>query len=295
MMNTRADSAVRFLGLPTLMRSTAQTTGGAFGLVEHWMMPPGFASPYHTHHREDEAFYVLEGEIAFVCDGKWMQGGPGTYVYGPREIPHGFKVVGDTAARLLLLCAPGGFESFVVELSQPLQDPLTPPDMAKLMTMAAKYGIDIHGPLPEQPEEAVRDAKPASDLKSLNLRWIQAFNERDWATEAAIGGEGYRAYLSGVKDPLDAEAWAGFMIAFTTAFPDAAIKVDACIGEGDNVVCRWTLTGTHQAAFQGIAATGRAVKVTGIECNRFVNGRIAEHWSQYDLAGLLQQIGAMPS
>ena len=56
-LNTREDSAFRFLGLPTLMRSTAESTGGAFGLMEQWSMPPGFASPYHTHSREDEAFY----------------------------------------------------------------------------------------------------------------------------------------------------------------------------------------------------------------------------------------------
>jgi quercetin dioxygenase-like cupin family protein len=147
-LNTREDAAIRFLGLPTLMRSTGDATNGAFGLMEHWEMPPGFASPYHTHHLEDEAFYVLEGEVAFVCDGKWMKGGPGTYVFGPREIPHGFKVVGSSPARMLLLCAPAGFERFVLELSVPFND-FTPPDMAKLMAVAAKYKIDILGPLPE--------------------------------------------------------------------------------------------------------------------------------------------------
>src|SRR5579863_2284867 len=70
-LNTREDSAFRFLGLPTLIRSTAESTGGAFGLIEHWSLPPGFASPYHTHSREDEAFYVLEGEMAFIYDGAW--------------------------------------------------------------------------------------------------------------------------------------------------------------------------------------------------------------------------------
>src|ERR1019366_3112317 len=70
-VNTREDSAVRFLGIPTVMRSTGETTNGAFGLIEHLMIPPGWASPYHTHHLEDEAFYVLEGEVAFICDGKW--------------------------------------------------------------------------------------------------------------------------------------------------------------------------------------------------------------------------------
>jgi quercetin dioxygenase-like cupin family protein len=86
-LNTREDVAIRFLGIPTLMRSTGESTNGSFGLMEHWEMPPGFASPYHMHHLEDEAFYVLEGEMAFVCDGKWMKGGPGAYIFGPREIP----------------------------------------------------------------------------------------------------------------------------------------------------------------------------------------------------------------
>lgn len=140
-----------FLGLPTVLRATGQTTGGAFGLVEHLTMPPGFASPYHTHHLEDEAFYVLEGRMAFVCDGEWVTGGPGTYVFGPRGRAHGFTVIGDTPSRMLLLCSPGGFEQFVVDLSEPAP---APPDMAKLMAVAATYQIDVHGPLPARPAES---------------------------------------------------------------------------------------------------------------------------------------------
>ena len=150
--STREDSPFLFLGLPTLIRATGETTNGAFGLIENWMMPSGFASPYHTHHLEDEAFYVLEGEMAFICGGKWLNAGPGTYVFGPREIPHGFKVVGTIPARLLLLCVPAGFEHFCLELASPFGDP-TPPDMAKLMAAAVKYKIDILGPLPEQVAE----------------------------------------------------------------------------------------------------------------------------------------------
>ena len=149
--NTRQDPAFRFLGIPTVMRATAETTNGAFGLVEHWEMPVGFASPYHTHHREDESFYVLEGEIAFVCGGTWIKAGPGAFVYGPRQIPHGFKVIGHAPARMLLLCTPGGFERFVLDQTTPIAEQPSPPDMGKLMTLAAKYEIDIHGPLPDQP------------------------------------------------------------------------------------------------------------------------------------------------
>ena len=56
--------------------------------------------------------------------------------------------MGSHPARMLLLCAPAGFERFVLELSVPFND-FTPPDMAKLMAVAAKYKIDILGPLPE--------------------------------------------------------------------------------------------------------------------------------------------------
>ena len=149
--NTAAEPPIYFLGLPTILRATAQTTDGAFGLVEQ-VMPPGFASPYHTHHLEDEAFYVLEGELAFVCEGNWTIAGPGTFVFGPRDIPHGFKVVGNAPSRMLLLCTPGDFAQFVVELSEPTP---APPDMAKLVAVAAKYSIDILGPLPEQTDAAV--------------------------------------------------------------------------------------------------------------------------------------------
>ena len=292
--NTRGDAAFRFLGVPSLVRATAETTNGAFGLIEHWEMPAGFATPYHTHHREDESFYVLEGEMAFICGGTWLKGGPGTFVYGPREIPHGFKVIGDAPVRMLLMCTPGGFERFVLAQTTPLAGPPSPPDMARLMTLAAEYGIDILGPLPETPEGFASEAHPAEDLKALNHRWIQAFNERDWETERAVRGAGFQAYLSGAKDPLNGAAWSEFMSAFTAGFPDSRISIQSCVAEGDTVVSRWTLTGTHQGQFQGIPATGRPVAFTGLECNKVAGGQIVEHWSMFDNLALLRQIGAMP-
>lgn len=293
-VNTREDSVFRFLGQPTVMRSTGETTNGAFGLMEHWNMPVGFASPYHTHHREDEAFYVLEGEMAFFCDGKWQRGGPGTWVFGPRELAHGFKVVGSSPARMLLMCSPAGFEHFVLELGVPFND-VTPPDMQKLMQLAAQYHIDIHGPLPDEPKETEATAALPSDLKSLNYRWIDAFNRQDWDTEQAVRSSNFKAYMSGSKEPLDSEAWTQFMLHCTSAFPDAHISIEACIAEGDSVVSRWVFTGTHKNVFQGVPPTGRAVQFSGIEFNRVVDGQIVDHWSQFDLAGLLQQIGAFPA
>lgn len=151
-LNTREDGVFRFLGVPTVVRSTAETTRGAFGLLEHLAAPPGFSTPYHTHRREDEAFYLIEGEVAFVCDGQWQKAGPGAYVYGPRDIPHGFQVIGKADARMLVLCVPGGgFERFVLEQATPMEEAPGEPDIPKLLELSAKYGIEIHGPLPEIP------------------------------------------------------------------------------------------------------------------------------------------------
>jgi quercetin dioxygenase-like cupin family protein len=152
-LNTRQDAQFRFLGLPTTVRATRETTGGAFGLIDSWDMPPGFGTPYHVHRNEDESFYVLEGTLAIVCGGKWTTAPAGTFVFAPRNIPHGFKVAGDKPASLLLLASPGGFENFVLELSEPEPAPgeaPAPPDMAKLAATAAKYDIELLGPLPEE-------------------------------------------------------------------------------------------------------------------------------------------------
>jgi hypothetical protein len=113
-------------------------------------MPTGFGSPYHTHDREDECFYVLEGEIGVVCGGEWLKVGPGDFVYGPRNIAHGYKTIAGPA-RMLVVCTPAGFEKFVVEQVTPLAEPPPQPDMGRMMALAERHGIEIHGPLPEAP------------------------------------------------------------------------------------------------------------------------------------------------
>ena len=135
----------------------------------------------------------------------------------------------------------------------------------------------------------------AEENKTLNLRWIQAFNERDWSTEAACRTPDYVAHMSGSPGPLDAAGWAAFMGAFTTALPDAQIIVEGSLAERDLVASRWMITGTHRGAFQGVPPTGRQVTMAGIDISRVVDGKIAEHWAQFDVVGVLQQIGAVPA
>jgi len=172
---------------------------------------------------------------------------------------------------------------------------MTPPDIPRLIETAARYGIDILGPLPEEPQtsgNSVGEAHAGGDSKSLNRRWIAAFNERDWETERAVRANDFRAILSGAPAPLDNDAWSGFLKGFVTAFPDSIIRIEDCIAEGDTVVSRWSLTGTHRAEFQGIPATGRTVQFNGIEFNRVRDGKFVEHVSQFDLAGLMRQLSA---
>ena len=135
---------------------------------------------------------------------------------------------------------------------------------------------------------------PVRDLKGLNRSWIHAFNERDWTMEKTFRTPNFRAHLSGTPEPLNSDAWAGFLMAFTQAFPDSQIAIDVCIADGDMAATNWTISGTHKGPFQGIPASGRAVKFSGLELNRFVDGRIVEHWGMFDNLALLQQIGALP-
>jgi quercetin dioxygenase-like cupin family protein len=147
------EPAYWFLNALCTVKATTTSTGGAFSMV-HQIAPPGHASPYHLHHAEDEAFYVLDGEYTFFCDGKKTVLGPGGYIFLPRGIPHGIRSDGQKPATMLILATPGtGFVGMMEEMSEPATEHILPvptaPDMEKLTRLCAKYGIDILGPLPE--------------------------------------------------------------------------------------------------------------------------------------------------
>jgi predicted ester cyclase len=81
---------------------------------------------------------------------------------------------------------------------------------------------------------------------------------------------------------------------FHTAFPDGHLTIDEMIAEGDTVSTRMTFHGTHTGEFQGIAPTGKAVTVQGVNMIRVVNGKKVELWGGLNLFSLLQQIGGIP-
>ena len=147
-LNTFDDCEPRwFLGCRVWIRASAADTAGGLGLIEQ-IVPPGLGSPYHVHHNEDESFYVLEGQIRFFSGGQSWVLGPGGFAFLPRDVPHRFRPGGAVASRTLLLATPGEFIDFAVELSS-TEPPSGPPDMELLMQTAARYNVEILGPLPE--------------------------------------------------------------------------------------------------------------------------------------------------
>jgi steroid delta-isomerase-like uncharacterized protein len=79
-----------------------------------------------------------------------------------------------------------------------------------------------------------------------------------------------------------------------SAFPDLHFAIDDLIGEGDKVLTRWTLTGTHRGEFMGIPATGRTISVSGMSLDRIEDGLVVEGFDGWDALGLRRQLGAIP-
>jgi steroid delta-isomerase-like uncharacterized protein len=86
-----------------------------------------------------------------------------------------------------------------------------------------------------------------------------------------------------------------FVQIYRGAFPDVRITIDDQVVEGDKVVSRWTATGTHKGDLMGLAPTQKRATVTGIDIDRYQDGKVVEAWTSYDMYGMLQQLGVAPS
>lgn len=143
--------AVWFLGTLMTVKVDAAKTDGAYMLIE-CLLAPGFGPPPHIHHADDEAFYILEGELSGSCGDHTWRGGPGSFIFMPRGIPHTFKVESPTPARVLQLGNGSGFERFVTEAGVPAQALTLPPappgptEITRMLATAPKYEIEILTP-----------------------------------------------------------------------------------------------------------------------------------------------------
>ena len=142
--------ALWFVGGLLTIKASTETTDGRVAVIEH-RMPRGAGSPLHVHRREDEWFYVIDGEVTFWVGGEVIRAPAGSFVYGPRDIPHTFQITSEEA-RFLLVTEPAGFDSFVRAAAEPAPEAVLPPapveqpDPARLVALAAEQGIEIFGP-----------------------------------------------------------------------------------------------------------------------------------------------------
>ena len=127
-------------------------TMGKFCFVE-CLVPVGAGAPPNHHAGEAEAFYVVDGQVGFMVDGKEILAGPGDHISIPDGAVHAFQAVGDKPARLLIINAPGNMhDRFFTGIGKPLPENQTEPpeirepDIPSVMAMAEEVGMTILSP-----------------------------------------------------------------------------------------------------------------------------------------------------
>ena len=133
--------SLQSMGALIFIKATSEQTGGVFNLFEV-TCPPDYATPLHIHYAEDVGVYVLEGALTFFWGDEKKEAIAGSYFFQPSGTPHGFRVKGATPARILYMTFPASLDRFVIE-----QELLAP--NSECVTAAARYKIEILGPLPE--------------------------------------------------------------------------------------------------------------------------------------------------
>ena len=128
--------------------ATGEDTIGKYALIEA-LVGPGGGPPPHVHSREEEGFYILEGEITFTINGERVVATAGMFANMPVGTPHSFKNESNKPAKMLVSVAPAGLEKMFMEIGVPLAEgattalPPTREDIEKLLAIAPKYGIEI--------------------------------------------------------------------------------------------------------------------------------------------------------
>jgi len=141
--------------------------------------------------------------------------------------------------------------------------------------------------------ETKSNVAPAEHNRIVASRWIDAFNARDAAAEADARTADYIAHAPESIQPaaLDSDAWVEFLGVFLEGFPDLRLEVLGSSADEGMVAQRILFTGTHTGPFRGLPPTNRRVRFSGLEINRMVDGKVAEHWFQLDGVTLFEQLG----
>jgi quercetin dioxygenase-like cupin family protein len=136
------------LGVLVTMKAMSNETGGTYALFED-IVPPGVGPPTHIHTREEETWYILDGELQWNVGGKSFQATNGCFIHLPRNVPHSFINLSDKNAIMVLTYAPAGFDQWFLDVGQPVADRYAPGDPPVLseeleeqaIALAKGYGV----------------------------------------------------------------------------------------------------------------------------------------------------------
>lgn len=142
--DNRLTEPMDVLGEPGLVKLAGGDTGNAVAIL-HFTVPKLSGPPMHRHSREDEWFYVLDGELTFEVDGKRFTAGPGTSAFVPRGAAHTYQNYRDEPAHILVAETPAGLERFFEEVSEHNKG-LSQPDFGRVGELAQSYGLELLGP-----------------------------------------------------------------------------------------------------------------------------------------------------
>jgi len=138
----------------------------------------------------------------------------------------------------------------------------------------------------------------AEELKALGRHYIEELNKGKATALAAIDelyATDFVFHGGGGEETRGIENYKQSVIEFFNAFPDLHWTIDDIIVEGDKVVARFTLTGTHEGEFMGIPPTNRKVTMWVISIDRAVGGKFVEEWERMDTLGFMEQLGLVPT
>ena len=142
------DRSVWYSGWLMTFLATAEDTQGQFALIEA-VARKGNVPPPHIHHREEETFYVLEGEMTVSVGDRTTKATPGTMVCLPRDVAHSFTIESEQL-RMLILLTPAGLEGWFNEFSVPAPTMTLPPaaevpysEIQRMLEVSPRYGLEF--------------------------------------------------------------------------------------------------------------------------------------------------------
>lgn len=148
---------------------------------------------------------------------------------------------------------------------------------------------------PKDVQVADDSAASAAEKEALVRQVLDLIDERKLDAAFQLYAEDYIYHGPGGQELRGRDGIRGLWDVYLTGFPDLSSTVEDMISQGDKLVLRWTIRGTHTGEFLGVPASNRKITLPITEIFRIADGQLVEAWDQYDRLGLMEQIGGIPA